>query len=622
MSRPAETVLRTLAPALKRLHEMLQAWLALPRSRPLSVIDEAELNSLADDLLRQAEALGRERIVLNIVLMGGTGVGKSTLLNALAGAAIASASVTRPTTRDPVVYYHDSLRPEQLEKPLHGCRLVVHDRPALENKVLVDTPDLDSNEQANRARLAAILPVADIVLYVGSQEKYHDKLGWELFLKHRPRRGFAFVLNKWDRCQIGLQGGGLRPDLDLLEDLRREGFPNPLLFRTCAQSWVEANGQEPRLPEGEQFRELVQWLEDGLTQREIEAIKARGVYELLNRLEAVLMRVRPEDLTEAAARARRAWDKVLRQETQEMADILLKSLDSQAARLESFFRDALYEQFKGLMGGFLRLRQSLRHVLETLSKLFPWEWIKKAAADAEPADTGDLILFIRSLTDKAAERHLDARTRALPNKLLVVADENAFPLTLLSSEVQQAAQTDWRARYSTVVANTCEEIEAQWTSPTGLRRGLLNALIWAGEWLPILLLLAGILVFLNNYLPLWETSRTMSVWEGLALLIALPLISLILLWLPIRLFLPIRWKKIRSLFHGRLREQLMAELGNVFLPLPEREAERVRQERQRLEALLQEALQVRKWLEAQEKGQGTAVVERIWGQAASPARPA
>ena len=45
-----------------------------------------------------------------------------------------------------------------------------------------------------------LLPIADIVLYVGSQEKYHDEIGWELFLEQRKRRAFAFVLNKWDRC--------------------------------------------------------------------------------------------------------------------------------------------------------------------------------------------------------------------------------------------------------------------------------------------------------------------------------------------------------------------------------------------------------------------------------------
>ncbi len=120
-----------------------------------------------------------------------------------------------------------------------------HDRPALVQKIIVDTPDLDSNDLANRDKLHRLLPVADVVLYVGSQEKYHDKLGWDLFLQQRKRRAFAFVLNKWDRCQHP-GASGMRPDQDLLKDLESQGFQSPLLFRTCAQYWVDhpwqANG--------------------------------------------------------------------------------------------------------------------------------------------------------------------------------------------------------------------------------------------------------------------------------------------------------------------------------------------------------------------------------------------
>src|SRR5437868_263174 len=123
-------------------------------------------------------------------------------------------------------------RTDRLDPALRQCRLVPHDRPALEHKIIVDTPDLDSNDVANREKLLRLLPVADIVLYVGSQEKYHDRLGWELFLQQRRRRAFAFVLNKWDRCQhAGAEG--LPPDQDLLRDLESEGFRSPMLFRTC-----------------------------------------------------------------------------------------------------------------------------------------------------------------------------------------------------------------------------------------------------------------------------------------------------------------------------------------------------------------------------------------------------
>src|SRR5438445_12897953 len=153
MSSPAATsgepLLRTLAPALRQRYQGLRAWLDARHRYPLSALARAALEGLATDLLRQGEALDVDRPLLVIMLMGGTGVGKSTLLNALAGGGIAQASYARPTTRDPVVYYHESVPPNRLDAALQHYKRAAHDRPPLEQNIPLDTTDVDLNGPAN-----------------------------------------------------------------------------------------------------------------------------------------------------------------------------------------------------------------------------------------------------------------------------------------------------------------------------------------------------------------------------------------------------------------------------------------------------------------------------------------
>ncbi len=599
----AEPLLRTLSPALARLGRGLRDWLDAPHRHPPSTITRAALEGLAADLRRQADALGVDRPLLVVMLMGGTGVGKSTLLNALAGGPVAQASFTRPTTRDPVVYYHESVRPERLDPALRHCRLAPHDRPALEHKILVDTPDLDSNDLANREKLAALMPVADVVLYVGSQEKYHDKLGWDLFLAQRKRRAFAFVLNKWDRCVHAHAGDvGLRPDEDMLRDLKSEGFENPLLFRTCAHLWADRNGA-PRPPEGEQFQELVDWLEKGLTRLEIEAIKARGVTQLLQHLHQSLTAASPPDLAEASARARSAWEKATAEEARASAEVLLDTLDPYQREIEHHFALEGQRRFRGLMAGYLHLFTRMKYVGSTLRERVPM--LPRPKEGSPPAPAWDLGTFTRACSDAAANRHLTARGKAFADRLLVEADAQGFPVALLSDPVEAAAKLDWRQRHAQTLVEILHEVEGQWTRPTGARRWVQGILVFLADWVPPVALLAALAMLLVRYFDPFTKGYQVQTSDVLLPFIVL-LVVLVIFQVLISVLLPLRWPAIRGEFRKKLEARLREELEAAYLPIPAEVADALKAERREVEKLLGETREVADWLEQREQAASVA----------------
>ena len=191
--------------------------------------------SPAEAVAREAtERLGILPDAYVVALVGGTGVGKSTILNALAGEVVSQASSRRPTTGAPVAWVaksaEEDIRP--LLDRVGAGKTRTHANAELERVVVLDLPDVDSIEAGHRAQVEAVLPKLDVVVWVADPEKYADAALHDAFMRAwLPRLDRQImVLNKADRLDPEARASVTRDLGRLLEWQARGsgvGTPSP-----------------------------------------------------------------------------------------------------------------------------------------------------------------------------------------------------------------------------------------------------------------------------------------------------------------------------------------------------------------------------------------------------------
>lgn len=147
------------------------------------------------------------------VMGGSTGSGKSTITNTIVGSVVSEAGVLRPTTRAPVLICHPDdlawfaggdILPElprvtdDQEKsdgsPVTGTVLhTVASAGMPAGVAMIDAPDIDSVEDANRTLATQLLSAADLWLFVTTAVRYADAVPWE-FLSQAKDRGTALAV--------------------------------------------------------------------------------------------------------------------------------------------------------------------------------------------------------------------------------------------------------------------------------------------------------------------------------------------------------------------------------------------------------------------------------------------
>jgi predicted GTPase len=222
---------------------------------------------------------------LLVAFMGGTGVGKSSLLNRLAGKAVARTGIERPTSREVTLFHHRSVAlrhlPENL--PIASVKIAQHDDEAKRHIIWIDMPDFDSIDQNNRHLVLEWLPHIDVLIYVVSPERYRDEKAWRLLLAEGARHAWLFVLNQWDRGQPAQFE-------DFKRQLSQAGFVEPIIFKTICTEEGHAD----------EFAELAKTLAALANEHTVLQIEQRGLQARLEELRQTLERYRQALAKEAA----------------------------------------------------------------------------------------------------------------------------------------------------------------------------------------------------------------------------------------------------------------------------------------------------------------------------------
>ena len=256
--------------ALNQLAEeaLSENWITQQLVDDLSKVEQQQ----ADDLFSQPVSDSIKRPLI-VAFFGGTGTGKSSLLNRLAGKNIAKTGVVRPTSLEVTLYLHKSIELANLpdELPLDLINISTHDDDDKKAIAWLDMPDFDSTETANHELVNLWLPYIDWLVYVVSPERYQDDSGWQILQQRSHRHRWLFVMNHWD------EGSDIQFD-DFKNKLLGNGIKDPVVLRT---SCVEPR---PQKEIDDDFSQLENTIHQAIKTYGLELLQSSGLRARINDL--------------------------------------------------------------------------------------------------------------------------------------------------------------------------------------------------------------------------------------------------------------------------------------------------------------------------------------------------
>lgn len=197
------------------------------------VVEESKLGPIAAACTSLRLRLDYPEDVLIAALAGGTGSGKSSLLNAMAGDDKAEIGGIRPTTEEPLALVPED-RLQALSGYLRDLGVASITSADLGDRLcVIDLPDTDSVELDHRLQVDALLGRIDVVVWVVDPEKYRDAALHHRYLAPLAGYGsqFVFVMNQIDRVDVAARPSVLS---DFSDALVSDGFGSPTVIATSA----------------------------------------------------------------------------------------------------------------------------------------------------------------------------------------------------------------------------------------------------------------------------------------------------------------------------------------------------------------------------------------------------
>ncbi len=208
-SCPVDSPMTDTVTALDQLHTALsqvEFSLDLGSTGPAEGLKVELEDQIQDYLLPRLKRLDAPLLA---VLGGSTGSGKSTITNSLVGSNVSTAGVLRPTTRSPVLICHPEdqnwftstdILPDlprvtggqqehgKQQEPTTTSVLRIRPTKTMPpGLAIIDAPDIDSVEEANRELATQLLAAADLWLFVTTAVRYADAVPWDFLGRARDR---------------------------------------------------------------------------------------------------------------------------------------------------------------------------------------------------------------------------------------------------------------------------------------------------------------------------------------------------------------------------------------------------------------------------------------------------